>query len=129
MTKTAEPQLLPLLPPHRKSWPLSPREMLEASTTELECRLWSSLKGSGDECWIPARLATTPMGYGQLTFKQQHFVLHRLAFEVFYRLLIPYSFDVRHTCKTRCCSNPSHLYLAVRGDAQREAVRRRKAAA
>ena len=60
-----------------------------------------------------------PNGYGQTTIKGKTKYLHRIIYERVYGE-IPEGAMVCHTCDTRNCVNPEHLFLGSHTDNMRD---------
>ena len=81
---------------------------------------------SGCHIW---QRSTKPNGYGQLTFRCQRWMTHRLAW-VARHGPIAKGLEVCHRCNERRCCNPDHLYLSTHAEnmavmgATRRALRR-----
>lgn len=60
-------------------------------------------------------------GYGQFAVNQRPVRAHRFAYEMFIGP-IPAGFDVLHSCDSRPCVNPGHLWLGTNDDNMRDMV-------
>ena len=78
---------------------------------------------SGCHIW---QRSTKPNGYGQLTFRMQRWMTHRLAW-VARHGPIPEGLEVCHRCDERRCCNPDHLYLGSHAENMAEMKAKRRA--
>lgn len=79
-----------------EKWEVLQRHIIPV--TESGCWLWES--------------SENPQGYGQLTFKKQHYSAHCFSYEL-YRGAIPEGMTLDHLCRVRCCVNPDHLEVVT----------------
>jgi len=73
-------------------------------------------------CW-EWRLKIRPNGYARVTFKQQSWYAHRLAYAAMVGP-IAQGMDICHHCDNRKCVNPDHLFEGSRKDNMQDAVRK-----
>jgi hypothetical protein len=78
---------------------------------------------SGCHIW---QRSTKPNGYGQLTFRMQRWMTHRLAW-VARHGPIAQGLEVCHRCDERRCCNPDHLYLGSHAENMAEMKAKRRA--
>lgn len=67
-----------------------------------------------DECWLWP-LSTTRGGYGQVTWRNKHWQVHRLAWTMV-NGPIPNGMTIDHLCRTPLCYNPAHLRVLSRSE-------------
>lgn len=72
----------------------------------------SNIKISLNGCWEWQRKINKITGYGQLSFKKQHFLAHRISYKIF-KEEIPIGLVINHLCKNRKCVNPEHLEIVT----------------
>jgi len=90
----------------------------------IEDRLFSRMMpepNSGCWLWIGG---TNQQGYGQITVRGHTVRTHRLVWELSRRETVPAGLDVLHTCDTRSCVNPVHLFLGTHTQNMRDASRK-----
>jgi hypothetical protein len=87
------------------------------STVPVEQRLWGRISEAG-ECWLYTGYLT-PYGYGQLSYQNRQWLAHRLAWFLTHGA-IPEDKLVCHTCDTRACVRPEHLYVGSYADNNRD---------
>jgi hypothetical protein len=73
-------------------------------------------------CWLWLG-HTLQTGYGSCWFMGKFHNAHRIAW-ILYRGKIPYGINVLHTCDTRSCVNPHHLFLGTQSDNMKDCVRK-----
>lgn len=90
------------------------------SPEQIARRLANGLDAAGpDSCWEWQR-ATNQFGYGTLTVDGRRIYAHRLAFELYAGMSIPFGMHVCHRCDNPRCINPDHLFLGTRSDNMRD---------
>src|SRR5512139_1234592 len=92
-------------------------------------RFWSKVDKSG-ECWL--RSTRAKCGYAHFSVrlspgKWRSQLAHRVAW-LLVRGTIPSGLFVLHSCDTRSCVNPEHLFLGTHDDNMRDMVRKGRAA-
>jgi len=70
--------------------------------------------------WLGARIQG---GYGQLGYKRQHLLTHRIAWELIHGD-IPEGLDVCHHCDNPCCIDVNHLFLGTRKENAQDALKK-----
>jgi hypothetical protein len=81
--------------------------MLEITDT-LKARFWNNVQKT-DECWLwTGRISV--YGAAILKMKMKTYFAHRISYELASGP-IPQGYYVHHTCDTKHCVNPSHLYI------------------
>jgi hypothetical protein len=78
---------------------------------------------SGCHIW---QRSTKPNGYGQLTFRMQRWMTHRLAWMARHGPIAK-GLEVCHRCDERRCCNPDHLYLGSHAENMAEMKTKRRA--
>lgn len=73
-------------------------------------------------CWLWSG-CDNGQGYGALTFRQEHYMAHRLAYQRA-KGEIPDALCVCHRCDTPACCNPEHLFLGTRGENNHDTKRK-----
>lgn len=82
-------------------------------------RFWDSCKRDPiTNCWLWTK-STTPNGYGKVKYEGKTYGTHRLAY-IISRGEHPGNYSVLHTCDTKLCINPEHLYKGTQGDNMRD---------
>ena len=70
------------------------------------------------DCWIWQGYAARN-GYGEKNYKRKTVRVHRLMYQLAHQVELPTETQVCHSCDTRMCCNPDHLWL---GDNQANCV-------
>lgn len=83
-------------------------------------RLWSRTERVGD-CLI-WKGAKTWNGYGRLSINNEAKLAHRVAWELSNQQEIPDGMVICHSCDTRDCINPEHLFLGTYKDNMEDMV-------
>lgn len=83
-------------------------------------RFWSHVEKAGpNDCWLWKR-SKHNKGYGQVGFgvngKVEMHKAHKVAWEITHNRLIPKGVHGLHTCDTRACCNPHHVFLGSNAD-------------
>lgn len=97
-----------------------------------EVKFWSWVKfSSSDECWEWLG-GKNSWGYGQFNFfqgkKQITGVASRIAYELFFRTMIPKGLNVCHKCDNPSCTNPNHFFLGTQKDNLQDAAKKKRTA-
>ena len=78
---------------------------------ELIQQIISKIDKGVPTCWLWLGNKTIN-GYGQITFKNKHYLTHRVSYEYF-KGNIPNTLQIDHLCKNRSCVNPEHLEVVT----------------
>jgi hypothetical protein len=103
--------------PRTKATPLSFCEQRTVLLKRFEEK-YIPVTESGCWLWIAA---LNDKGYGQLSTGKKVEYAHRLSFEWF-KGAIPYSMEIDHLCRVRCCVNPDHLEAVTRRQNQHRGI-------
>ena len=87
------------------------------SSWPLDQRFWRAVDTTG-ECWLWTR-CLWPNGYGLITVNGRAVGTHRVSYELTHGP-IPKGMFVCHTCDTRNCVRPEHLFLGTNRDNVRD---------
>lgn len=60
-------------------------------------------------CWLWTGTWETGNGYGKVSFRGRHRVVHRVVYELVTGDVLPDELVLDHRCRVRMCCNPDHL--------------------
>lgn len=93
-----------------------------------EQRFWQKVVKRGhDACWGWAGRVEPASGYGYLSVRDRPVLAHRFAWELANGRKLRSGEQVNHTCDTRSCTNPRHLYAGTQYDNIHDMLRRGRA--
>jgi len=83
----------------------------------IEERFWSKVDKRGpDDCW-EWKASLGRGGYGHFwPTRRKTMQAHRMAYELHYKIIVPKTTWVCHTCDNPKCCNPTHLFLGTPKD-------------
>ena len=84
-------------------------------------RFWARVERTTG-CWLWTGAIDQRTGYGRLQYQGRQVTAHRLAFELATGAPPPAELYVCHSCDTRLCCRPDHLWLGSAAENTRDAV-------
>jgi hypothetical protein len=77
----------------------------------------------GNNCWLWLGTSRAYNGYGQTTWKNKCYRVHKLSYTIF-KGPVPEGIDVLHRCDNPPCVRPSHLFLGTHLDNMKDCVKK-----